>query len=71
MAPELYKGCLFVTTNTIFLALLAFMQLIKQFLSFMKSICAATWPIDSISIWWPNYGLVNYSTIGISFKILK
>ena len=56
MAPELYKGCLFVTTNTIFLALSAFMQLIKQFLSFMKSICAATWPIDSISIWWPNYG---------------
>ena len=71
MTPELYKGCLFVTTNTIFLALLAFMQLMKQFLSLMKSICAATWPIDFISIWWPNYGLVRYSTIRISFKILK
>ena len=54
MAPELHKGCFFVMTDTIFLALLAFTQLLKQFLSLMKSVCAATWPIDIISIWWPN-----------------
>ena len=63
MVPELYKGCFFVMTNAIFLALLAFIKLMEQFLSLMESLCAATWSIDLISIWWPNYGLVKYSTI--------